>query len=195
MASLPNWGKIAKLPQMIVEIDFENDSVMIKPESYRTLGMIADALHHPNLWAYKFLIVGHASSTGSDKHNLELSEKRSAASRRFSRRHSQSTLNGSTPLVSASTPQLTARKAMRPATDASSLSIWVSSRRRNAASGRETTNARPLVVRDGWPLCPSNKQSACAFDNGSAGTIDRKANAPNMMGVHETDAVPMCTPG
>lgn len=79
MASLPNWGKIAKLPQMLVEIDFENDSVMIKPESYRSLGLIADALHHPNLWAYKFLIVGHSSSTGSDKHNLELSGKRAAA--------------------------------------------------------------------------------------------------------------------
>ncbi|MBK5567170.1 OmpA family protein [Ensifer sp. SSB1] len=79
MASLPNWGKIAKLPQMVVEIDFENDSVMIKPESYRTLGLLADALHHPNLWAYKFLIVGHSSSTGSDKHNLELSERRAVA--------------------------------------------------------------------------------------------------------------------
>lgn len=41
---------------------------------------------------------------------------------------------------------------MRPITDASSLSIWVSSRRRNATSGRETTNARS-----------SDKRSACAL--------------------------------
>jgi outer membrane protein OmpA-like peptidoglycan-associated protein len=79
MSALPNWSKIAKLPQMVVEINFENDSVAIQPVSYRTLGMIADALHHPNLWAYKFLVIGHASSTGDAKHNLDLSEQRAVA--------------------------------------------------------------------------------------------------------------------
>jgi outer membrane protein OmpA-like peptidoglycan-associated protein len=79
MSGLPNWKRIAKLPQMVVEINFENDSVAIQPNSYRTLGMLADALHHPNLWDYKYLVVGHASATGDDKHNLELSEKRAAA--------------------------------------------------------------------------------------------------------------------
>ena len=75
MGELPNWKRLAKLPQMVVEINFENDSVAIQPASYRTLGMIADALHHPNMWAYNFLIVGHASSTGDEKHNLDLSER------------------------------------------------------------------------------------------------------------------------
>ncbi|NTG36923.1 OmpA family protein [Agrobacterium rhizogenes] len=79
VATLPNWSKVTHLPQMVVEIDFQNDSVAIEPRSYRTLGLIADALHHPNLWAYKFLIVGHASATGGDKHNLELSSKRADA--------------------------------------------------------------------------------------------------------------------
>ncbi|QFY62999.1 OmpA family protein (plasmid) [Rhizobium grahamii] len=79
MGELPNWKRLAKLPQMVVEINFENDSVAIQPASYRTLGMIADALHHPNMWAYNFLIVGHASSTGDEKHNLDLSERRAAA--------------------------------------------------------------------------------------------------------------------
>lgn len=79
MSDLPNWKKIAKLPQMVVEINFENDSVAIEPRSYRTLGMIADALHHPNLWDYRFLVVGHASSTGEAKHNLELSGQRADA--------------------------------------------------------------------------------------------------------------------
>lgn len=79
MSALPNWKKIAKLPQMVVEINFENDSVAIEPRSYRTLGMIADALHHPNLWDYRFLVVGHASSTGEAKHNLELSGQRADA--------------------------------------------------------------------------------------------------------------------
>lgn len=79
MASLPNWSKVTKLPQMVVEIDFKNNSVMIEPGSYRTLGLIADALHHPNLWDYKFLIVGHTSATGSAEHNLDLSQRRAAA--------------------------------------------------------------------------------------------------------------------
>jgi len=79
MSALPNWSKIGQLPQMVVEINFENDSVAIEPESYRTLGLIADALHHPNLWAYKFLVIGHSSSTGDAKHNLELSDQRAAA--------------------------------------------------------------------------------------------------------------------
>jgi outer membrane protein OmpA-like peptidoglycan-associated protein len=79
MSELPNWKRIAKLPQMVVEINFENDSVAIQPSSYRTLGLLADALHHPNLWDYKFLVVGHSSSTGDEKHNLDLSEQRAAA--------------------------------------------------------------------------------------------------------------------
>lgn len=79
ISALPNWGRIAKLPQMVVEINFENDSVAIQPTSYRTLGMIADALHHPNLWDYNFLVVGHASATGGDAHNLDLSGRRADA--------------------------------------------------------------------------------------------------------------------
>jgi outer membrane protein OmpA-like peptidoglycan-associated protein len=51
----------------------------MEPESYRTLGLIADALHHPNLGRYSFLIVGHTSSTGDAKRNLQLSEDRANA--------------------------------------------------------------------------------------------------------------------
>src|SRR5215217_1961450 len=74
VAALPDWQKLAKLSQLIVEIDFENDSVAIEPKSYRTVGLIADALHHPNRRRYKFLVVGHTSSTGDAKHNLDLSQ-------------------------------------------------------------------------------------------------------------------------
>ena len=42
-------------------------------------GLIADALHHPNLRRYKFLVVGHTSSTGDAQHNLELSARRANA--------------------------------------------------------------------------------------------------------------------
>jgi outer membrane protein OmpA-like peptidoglycan-associated protein len=81
VASQPNWSQLTNLSQLLVEIDFENDSVAIEPKSYRTIGLIADALHHPNLLFYKFLVVGHTSSTGDAKHNLKLSQERADAIR------------------------------------------------------------------------------------------------------------------
>jgi outer membrane protein OmpA-like peptidoglycan-associated protein len=79
VASQPNWSQLANLSQLLVEIDFENDSIAIEPKSYRTVGLIADALHHPNLMFYRFLVVGHTSSTGDAKHNLKLSQERADA--------------------------------------------------------------------------------------------------------------------
>ncbi|MGE0281875.1 MAG: OmpA family protein [Rhizobiaceae bacterium] len=79
IADLPAWRSLAQLPQFTVDIEFENNSVGIMPESYRTLGVIADALHHPLLRHYKFLIVGHTNATGKAEHNLTLSAKRADA--------------------------------------------------------------------------------------------------------------------
>ncbi|TIM11619.1 MAG: OmpA family protein [Mesorhizobium sp.] len=79
IASLPHWSQLATLPQFFVEINFENNSVAIEPGSYRTLGLIADALHHPLLLRYKFLVVGHTNATGDAKHNLDLSARRAEA--------------------------------------------------------------------------------------------------------------------
>ncbi|MDE1993108.1 MAG: OmpA family protein [Rhizobiaceae bacterium] len=79
LKSLPNWSKVTNLPQMVVELNFVNNSVAIEPQSYRTIGLLADALHHPNLLKYKFLVVGHTSSTGDPKHNLQLSQDRANA--------------------------------------------------------------------------------------------------------------------
>lgn len=79
VASLPNWSQLAQLPQLAVEIDFENNSVAIVTESYRTIGLIADALHDPRLRHYKFLVVGHTNATGKAEHNLELSMQRANA--------------------------------------------------------------------------------------------------------------------
>ncbi len=79
VGQLPNWSLLAQLPQFAVDIEFENNSVAIVPESYRTLGVIADALHNPMLRNYKFLIVGHTNATGKPDHNLDLSLKRANA--------------------------------------------------------------------------------------------------------------------
>lgn len=75
----PDWTALAKLPQLSVDVNFEYDSIAISPDSYRALGLMADALHHPLLLGSKFLIVGHTDSTGSAKYNITLSQKRADA--------------------------------------------------------------------------------------------------------------------
>jgi OmpA-OmpF porin, OOP family len=67
---------LPKLPQISVELQFDEDAAVIRPESYRTLGRIADTLYQPSLWGYKFLIVGHTISTGKRDYNLTLSQRR-----------------------------------------------------------------------------------------------------------------------
>jgi OOP family OmpA-OmpF porin len=67
---------LLKLPQFAADIQFDEDAAVVRPESYRTLGRIADTLYHPSLLGYKFLIVGHAVSTGKRDYNLTLSQRR-----------------------------------------------------------------------------------------------------------------------
>src|SRR6266478_6489027 len=61
----PVAPQLIKLPQLVVEIRFDEDAAVIRPESYQTLGRIADVLTDPKLLAYKFLIVVHTVSAGS----------------------------------------------------------------------------------------------------------------------------------
>jgi len=70
---------LRKLPNFIVQVQFNLNSDVIRPESCVTIGRIADALHHPLLAGNRFLIVGHTDSTGSRKNNLVLSDKRALA--------------------------------------------------------------------------------------------------------------------
>lgn len=77
----PVATQLLKLPRFTVEIKFDEDSSVIRPESYRTLGRIADTLYDPALLAYKFLIVGHTVATGRREPNLTLSQKRADAIR------------------------------------------------------------------------------------------------------------------
>jgi OmpA-OmpF porin, OOP family len=72
----PVATQLLKLPQFVAEIRFDDDAAVVRPESYRTLGRIADTLYHPSLLGYKFLIVGHTLSTGRRENNLTLSQRR-----------------------------------------------------------------------------------------------------------------------
>jgi outer membrane protein OmpA-like peptidoglycan-associated protein len=56
---------------------FDSGSHTIKPESFGTLKMIADALKQES--GMKILILGHTDADGSDTANLELSKKRAAS--------------------------------------------------------------------------------------------------------------------
>lgn len=72
----PMTPELSKLPQFVVEILFDEDAAVARPDSYRTLGRIADTLTHPHMLGYKFLIVGHTASGGRRDFNLTLSQRR-----------------------------------------------------------------------------------------------------------------------
>ncbi|WP_370201231.1 OmpA family protein, partial [Roseibium sp.] len=63
--TLPLADKLASLRQFNVEITFDFDSARIRPESYETVGLIADALHTPYLQGQTFFIVGHTDAKGA----------------------------------------------------------------------------------------------------------------------------------
>ncbi len=79
--TIPMYQQLASLRQFIVEITFDFDSARIRPESYETVGLIADALHTPYLQGQTFFIVGHTDAKGDRNYNLELSKKRAQAIR------------------------------------------------------------------------------------------------------------------
>ena len=72
----PVLDVLRKLPQLIVQIQFDLDKDTIRPESWVTIGKIADAFHHPLLAGNRFLIVGHTDARGKRLYNLELSQRR-----------------------------------------------------------------------------------------------------------------------
>lgn len=77
----PITDQFSKLPQFLADIKFDPDTSIIRPESYRLLGQIADALYDPTLVPYRFLIVGHTELTGRRENNLILSQRRADAIR------------------------------------------------------------------------------------------------------------------
>jgi len=75
------FPQLENLAQIIVEIEFDFNSAVIRPVSYRTVGSIADALHNPILLGYGFLVIGHTDSVGGREYNLGLSQRRADAIR------------------------------------------------------------------------------------------------------------------
>jgi outer membrane protein OmpA-like peptidoglycan-associated protein len=70
---------LKQLPNFLVQIEFDLNADTIKPESWVTVGRIADALHNPLLGGSKFAVIGHTDGRGGRKANLELSQRRAAA--------------------------------------------------------------------------------------------------------------------
>lgn len=78
-ATAAELAPLKQLPNFTVQVEFFLDSDIVKPESWVTLGRIADAMHHPLLAGDRFLVVGHTDSSGTRVHNLDLSDRRAAA--------------------------------------------------------------------------------------------------------------------
>lgn len=68
--------EILNLPTFTVEIHFDTDTPVVRPDSYQTVGRIADALVNAQLLPYTFLIVGHSDATGKREANAILSQRR-----------------------------------------------------------------------------------------------------------------------
>src|SRR5712671_6435941 len=68
--------QLLKLPQFNFDVVFDPDSSLIRPQSYETMGRIADALSDPKLLLYTFLVIDHTGATGRRDANLTLSQRR-----------------------------------------------------------------------------------------------------------------------
>ncbi len=77
----PVLHALSKMPNLTVQIQFDFDSDWIRPASWETIGVIADALHHPLLLSNVFAVVGHTDAKGSRDYNLKLSQRRANAVR------------------------------------------------------------------------------------------------------------------
>ncbi|HEU0148121.1 MAG TPA: OmpA family protein [Bradyrhizobium sp.] len=78
---LPIAPELMNLPAFNADIQFDIDTPIVRPESYQTIGRIADAMVHASLLPYTFLIVGHIEANGKREPNVTLSQRRADAIR------------------------------------------------------------------------------------------------------------------
>ena len=64
MNRAPLTDQLNQLAQLTIAIQFDLNSARIRPSSFRAVGLMADALYHPYLQGYRFLIVGHTDAEG-----------------------------------------------------------------------------------------------------------------------------------
>ena len=81
MNRAPMTDQLEKQAQLTIAIQFDFNSARIRPDSFQAVGLMADALYHPYLQGYRFLIVGHTDGKGSREYNLKLSQQRADAIR------------------------------------------------------------------------------------------------------------------
>jgi OmpA-OmpF porin, OOP family len=124
----PVAAQLLKLPRFFAEIQFDDDAAVVRPDSYRTLGRIADTLSHPSLLGYKFLIVGHTVSTGRRENNLTLSQRRADVIReilvntfKISSKRLQAVGLGEEQLIDAAHPAAAINQQIQVATVAKTL--------------------------------------------------------------------------
>jgi outer membrane protein OmpA-like peptidoglycan-associated protein len=72
---------LMNLPALNLDIQFDVDTPIVRPESYQTVGRIADAMVNSALLPYTFLIVGHIEANGKREPNVTLSQRRADAIR------------------------------------------------------------------------------------------------------------------
>ncbi|MGJ4948199.1 OmpA family protein [Bradyrhizobium sp. HKCCYLS20291] len=77
----PIAPELTTLPTFNVDIQFDVDTPIVRPESYQTVGRIADAMVYSDLLPYTFLIVGHIEANGKRESNVILSQRRADAIR------------------------------------------------------------------------------------------------------------------
>ena len=73
--------ELKDLPTFNFNIHFDVDTPIILPDSYETIGRIADAMVNAPMLPYMFLIVGHTDSNGRREANVILSQRRADALR------------------------------------------------------------------------------------------------------------------
>lgn len=73
----------AVLPSIDMEILFDYDSDVIRPDQYAALDELAELLKAPRFASYNFIFLGHTDAKGSEGYNTALSQRRAESVSRY----------------------------------------------------------------------------------------------------------------
>jgi outer membrane protein OmpA-like peptidoglycan-associated protein len=77
----PLVDRLNNMAQITIAIAFEFNSAQISTDSFKAVGLMADALNSPYLQNARFVIVGNTDAVGNREYNLKLSQERADAIR------------------------------------------------------------------------------------------------------------------